>query len=263
MRIVVIGGTGLIGGKLVRLLQHGGHDVVAASPTTGVNTITRIGLATALDGADVVVDTADAPSFDDDAVLDYFTTSGRHLASAEAGAGVSHHVALSVVGVDRLPDSAYLRAKVVQEGLVRAAGIPYTILRSTQSFELLRWAADAATDGDVVRLSPALVQPIAAQDIAAALLDIATSAPAGCSVEVAGPETMRLATLAEQILRAQHDTRRVEPTPSATYYGTQLGDRTLLPGPAARLGATRLDDWLRHNITSRNDQRAHTGKANS
>ena len=262
MRIVVIGGTGLIGGKLVRLLEHRGHDAAAASPTTGVNTITRIGLATALAGADVVVDTADAPSFDDDAVLDYFTTSGRHLASVEADAGVSHHVALSVVGADRLLDSGYMRAKVVQEELVRAAGIPYTILRSTQSFELLRSATDAATYGDVVRISPALVQPIAAQDIAAELLAIATSAPASCSVEVAGPETMRLATLAEQILRAQHDRRRVEPTPSAPYYGSQLSDRTLLPGPGTRLGVTRLDDWLRHTITTWNKQGARTAEAN-
>ena len=175
-------------------------------------------------------------------MLDYFTTSGRHLASAEADAGVSHHVALSVVGADRLPDSGYLRAKVVQEGLVRAAGIPYTILRSTQSFELCAGPPTPPPTATSCVSHPALVQPIAVQDIAAALLDIAISAPAGCSVEVAGPVTMRLATLAEQILRAQHDTRRVEPTRSATYYGTQLGDRRSCLAPQR--------GWGRHGSTT-------------
>ena len=191
MRIVVIGGTGLIGTKLVRALQGGGHDVVAASPTTGVSTITRIGLATALAGARVVVDVADAPSFDDEAVLEYFLTSGRNLASAEAAAGVAHHVALTVVGADRLPHNGYMRAKVAQEALVRAEGIPYTILRSTQSFELMRTVADAATDGNVVRIAPALVQPVAAHDIAAALADVATAAPADGIEELAGPDPLR------------------------------------------------------------------------
>ena len=250
MRIVVIGGTGLIGTKLVRALQGRGHDVVAASPTTGVNTITRIGLATALAGARVVVDVADAPSFDDDAVLEYFVTSGRNLASAEATAGVSHHVALTVVGADRLPHNGYMRAKVAQEALVRAEGIPYTILRSTQSFELMRTVADAATDGGVVRISPALVQPVAAEDIADTLADVATAAPADGIEELAGPGPIGLADLVAQFLRAQHDARRVEATPGAPYYGSRLDDETLRPRQPARLGPTTFADWLQRTVAS-------------
>ncbi len=207
MRVVVIGGTGLVGTLLVHRLVDRGHDADAASPTTGVNTITRIGLATALTGADVVVDVSDAPSFDDDAVLEHVLTSGRNLAAAEATAGVGHHVALSVVGADRLTASGYLRAKLAQEALVRAAGIPFTILRSTHSFELLRSVADAATDGDVVRISPALVQPVAAEDIAATLAGIGAARPTGATEELGGPEAMPLVDLVARVLAAQHDTR--------------------------------------------------------
>jgi uncharacterized protein YbjT (DUF2867 family) len=234
----------------VRALRASGHDVVAASPTTGVNTITRIGLATALAGAQVVVDVADAPSFDDEAVRDYFVTSGRNLASAEATAGVSHHVALTVVGADRLPHNGYMRAKVAQEALVRADGIPYTILRSTQSFELMRAVADAATDGTVVRVSPALVQPVAAQDIADALADLTQRPPADGVEELAGPHPLRLADLVASILRAQRDTRRVEATPGAPYYGSRLDDETLVPRRPTRLGPTTFDDWLVRTIGS-------------
>jgi uncharacterized protein YbjT (DUF2867 family) len=250
MRIVVIGGTGLIGSKLVQQLQDHGHEAVAASPTTGVNTITGVGLTRALAGAQVVVDVADAPSFADDAVLEHFMTSGRNLASAEARLGVTHHIALSVVGADRLQHSGYMRAKVAQEALVRAEGIPYTILRSTQSFELMRTVADAATEGNVVRLSPGLVQPVAAQDIARALTDIADSTPANDTEELAGPDAMRLVDLVERILRAQHDTRRAEATPEARYYGSQLDDQTLMPGRNPRLGPTHLDEWL-HQFVDR------------
>jgi uncharacterized protein YbjT (DUF2867 family) len=248
VRAIVIGGTGLIGTALVRLLQARGHEVVAASPTTGVNTITGIGLAGALAGGHVVVDVADAPSFDDDAVLEHFLTSGRNLGHAEAIAGVVHHIVLSVVGAERLPHSGYLRAKIAQEALVRAEGIPYTILRSTQSFELLRTVADAATDGEVVRISPALVQPVAAGDIAVALADIAEAAPVGATAELAGPEPLRLVDVVTRFLSAQHDDRRVEAGPDVPYYGSQLDDRTLMPGPGVRLGATRFEDWLGRTI---------------
>ena len=259
MRIVVIGGTGLIGTKLVRALQGRGHDVLAASPTTGVNTVTRIGLATALDGARVVVDVADAPSFDDDAVLEYFVTSGRNLASAEATAGVSHHVALTVVGADRLPHNGYMRAKVAQEALVRAEGIPYTILRSTQSFELMRTVADAATDGGVVRISPALVQPVAAEDIADALADVATAAPADGIEELAGPGPIGLADLVAQFLRAQHDARRVEATPGAPYYGSRLDDETLRPPSPP--GSDRPPSPTGCNAPSLHRRRARAGRS--
>jgi uncharacterized protein YbjT (DUF2867 family) len=248
LRIVVIGGTGLIGTRVATRLRADGHDVVAASRTTGVNTVTRIGLAGALAGADVVVDVADAPSFDDDAIVEYFLTSGHNLARAEAAAGVGHHVALSVVGADRLPRSGYMRAKVAQEALVRDQGIPFTIVRSTQSFELMRTVADAATIGDVVRVSPALVQPTAADDIAAALADVAGGAPAHDVTELAGPDRVALVDLVARILHAQHDARHVEAAAEAPYYGSRLDDRTLVPGPGARIGPTRLDDWLRRVV---------------
>jgi uncharacterized protein YbjT (DUF2867 family) len=248
MRIVVIGGTGLIGAKVVHALQASGHDVLAASPTTGVSTITRIGLAAALAGARVVIDVADAPSFDDEAVLEYFLTSGRNLASAEAAAGVSHHVALTVVGAHRLPHNGYMRAKVAQEALVLDADIPCTVLRSTQSFELMRAVSAATTDGNVVRISPALVQPVAAQDIADALADLATTAPSGRVEELAGPDPMRLADLVARILIAQHDVRQVEPAPDAPYYGTRLDDETLVPRRPSRLGPTHFTEWLQRTV---------------
>ena len=244
MRVVVIGGTGLIGRQLVRTLDARGHSTLAASPTTGVNTVTRIGLEAAVSGADAVVDVGDAPSFDDDAVLEHFMISGRNLATAELAAGVALHIALSVVGAERLPNSGYMRAKLAQEAVARSAAVPCTILRSTQSFELLRSVADAATDHDVVRISPALVQPIATSDIAEELANLVEQSP-DVAREVAGPCPIRLVDLVGEVLCAQRDARRVEAAIDVPYYGSTLDDRTLMPGAAARLGTTTLDVWLR------------------
>jgi uncharacterized protein YbjT (DUF2867 family) len=247
MRVVVIGGTGLVGHMLVRHLTDRGHDAVPASPTTGVNTVTRIGLQPALAGAQVVVDVGDAPSYDGDAALEYFVTSGHNLADAEHAAGVAHHIVLSIIGADRLTNNGYMRAKIAQEATARSTGVPSTILRSTQSFELMRTVVDAATDGDAVRISPALVQPLAADDIAAALAELVDQAPTATTREVAGPEPIRLADLAAAVLCAQNDDRHVEPVADAMYYGSRLDDHTLMPGPNARLGSTRLEDWLREH----------------
>lgn len=211
--------------------------------------MTRVGLAIALQRTQVVVDVSDGPSFDDDAVLEFVQTSSRNLAAAEAAAGVGHHITLSVVGAQRLPNNGYMRAKVAQEALVRGAAIPHTILRSTQSYELLRSAADAATDGDIVRISPALVQPIAAADIAVALADVCERAPTGTTDEVAGPDPMRFVELVAQMLHAQHDHRRAEADPAAAYCGSVLDDNTLMPGPHARAGSTRLATWLAQHVT--------------
>jgi uncharacterized protein YbjT (DUF2867 family) len=251
MRVVVIGGTGLVGHKLVRCLAASGHDALPASPTTGVNTVTRIGLQPALAEAQVVVDVGDAPSFDGDAALEYFVTSGHNLADAERAAGVAHHILLSVVGADRLTNNGYMRAKIAQEALARSAGVPCTILRSTQSFELMRTVVDAATDGDVVRLSPALAQPIAASDIAAALAELVDRSPTTATCEVAGPQPVRLVDLAAAVLSAQHDSRHVESDADAVYYGSRLDDHILMPGAAARLGSTRFEDWLREDGRAR------------
>jgi len=247
MKIVVIGGSGLIGKKLVSRLRQNGHEVVAASPDSGVNTITGEGLADALAGAQVVVDVANAPSFEDRAVLDFFQTSGRNLLAAEAAAGVGHHVALSVVGADRLPDSGYLRAKVVQEELIKASGIPYTILRSTQFFEFLGGIAQAATVGQTVRLSPALLQPIAADDVVTVLAGVAVEAPVNGTIEVAGPEPLALDQLVRRFLGASHDARRVIADAHARYFGAELNDQSLTPGEVPRVGPTRFDDWLSHS----------------
>jgi uncharacterized protein YbjT (DUF2867 family) len=244
MKIVVIGGTGLIGTKLVKNLSERGHDVLAASPNTGVNTITRDGLAEALDGADVVVDVANAPVWEDKAVLEFFETSGRNLLAAEAAAGVRHHVALSIVGSERLPDNGYFRAKVAQENLIKASGIPYTILRATQFFEFVGGIAQSATVGEEVHLSPALIQPIASDDVAAALADVAVAPPVNGTVEVAGPEAMPLDELVRRFLRATQDTRNVEPDIHARYFGAVLDDQSLTPGENPRLGAIRFEDWL-------------------
>jgi uncharacterized protein YbjT (DUF2867 family) len=250
MRVVVIGGTGLIGTPLVRRLTARGHDAVAASPTTGVNTITRVGLAAVLVDADVVVDVSDPPSFDDADVVELVCTSARNLSAAELSAGVGHHVGVSIVGAERLAGSGYMRAKVAQETVVRSAGVPFTILRSTQSFELLRAVGDAATDGDVVRVSPASVRPVAARDIAEALGDLCDRRPVDSIEELAGPETLRLTDVVARVMTAERDARRVEATPEARFYGTRLSDDTLLPGPHARLGPTHLDDWLAEHVIS-------------
>jgi uncharacterized protein YbjT (DUF2867 family) len=244
MKIVVIGGTGLIGSKLVEKLRQKGHEVIAASPASGVNTITGEGLAEALRGAQVVVDVANSPSFEDKAVLEFFQTSGRNLLAAEAVAGVAHHLALSVVGADRLPESGYLRAKVAQEDLIKASGIPYTILRSTQFFEFIGRIADSAAEGDVIRLSPALLQPIASEDAVAALADLAVGPPLNGTVEVAGPDAYPLDKFARKVLSARGDRRQVVADKHARYFGTELDDRSLTPSDHPRFGATSFDDWL-------------------
>ena len=244
MKIVVIGGHGLIGSKLVDKLGDHGHDAVAAGPRNGVNTLTGERLAEALGGADVVVDVCNSPSFEDDAVLDFFRTSTGNLLAAEQTAGVGHHVALSVVGCDRLPDSGYMRAKVAQEELIEESSIPYTIVRSTQFFEFVRTIADAATEGDTVRLPSARIQPIAADEVARAVGRTAVGTPAGGIVEVAGPEPFRFEELIRQDLSARNDTRHVVADPDARYFGTALGDTSLLPGEHAQLGETRFEDWL-------------------
>lgn len=244
MKIVVIGGTGLIGSKLVKNLRERGHDVLAAAPSTGVNSITREGLAQAMDGAEVVVDVANAPSWEDQAVLDFFETSSRNLLAAEAAAGVRHHVALSIVGSERLPENGYFRAKVAQENLIKASEIPYTLLRATQFFEFVGGIAQSATVGEEICLSPALIQPMASDDVVAALTDVTLAAPVNGTVEVAGPEAMPLDELVRRFLRATQDNRKVVPDVHARYYGDVLDDQSLTPGKNARLGAIRFEDWL-------------------
>ncbi|MDX0464455.1 SDR family oxidoreductase [Sinorhizobium medicae] len=244
MKIVVIGGTGLIGSKLVGNLRERGHEVLAAAPNTGVNTITREGLAEALNGADVVVDVANAPVWEDKAVLDFFETSGRNLLAAEAAAGVRHHIALSIVGSERLPDNGYFRAKVAQENLIKASGIPYTILRATQFFEFVGGIAQSATAGQEIRLSPALIQPIASDDVAAALADVAVAPPVNGTVEIAGPEAIPLDELVRRFLRATEDQRKVLPDVHARYFGAVLDDQSLTPRDNPRIGAIRFEDWL-------------------
>jgi uncharacterized protein YbjT (DUF2867 family) len=244
MKIVVIGGTGLIGSKLVHNLRERGHDVLAAAPSTGVNSITREGLAQAMDGADIVVDVANAPSWEDQAVLDFFETSSRNLLAAEAAAGVRHHVALSIVGSERLPENGYFRAKVAQENLIKASGIPYTILRATQFFEFVGGIAQAATVGEEICLSPALIQPMASDDVVAALTEVTLATPVNGTVEVAGPEAMPLDELVRRFLRATQDTRKVVPDVHARYFGSVLDDQSLTPGKNPRLGAIRFEDWL-------------------
>jgi uncharacterized protein YbjT (DUF2867 family) len=248
MKIVVIGGSGLIGTKLVSRLRQTGHEVVAASPNSGVNTITGEGLAEALAGAQVVVDVANSPSFEDRAVLEFFETSGRNLLAAEAAAGVAHHVALSVVGSDRLPESGYLRAKMAQEKLIKASKIPYTILRSTQFFEFLNGIAQSATDGQTVRLSPALLQPVVSDDVAAALADVVLGPPVNGTVELAGPERISLDELVRRYLSAKHDPRQVVADIHARYFGTELNDQSLTPGDNPRIGPTRFEDWLSRSV---------------
>jgi uncharacterized protein YbjT (DUF2867 family) len=244
MNIVVIGGTGLIGSKLVEKLRKDGHEALAASPDTGVNTFTSEGVGDAVEGAQVVVDVANAPAWNDAAVLDFFQKASRNLLAAEAAAGVRHHVALSVVGADRLPESGYLRAKLAQEELVKAGPVPYTIVRATQFFEFIGRIADSSTDGDTVRLSPALVQPESADDVASTLADVAVGSPLNDTVELAGPEAFRLDELARRVLEASHDRRRVTADVHARYFGAELDDRSLTPGDDARIAPTRFEDWL-------------------
>jgi uncharacterized protein YbjT (DUF2867 family) len=244
VKIVVIGGSGLIGSKLVEKLREAGHDPLAASPDSGVDTLTGEGLAEALEGAEVVVDVSNAPAWDDAAVLAFFQTSARNLLAAETVAGVRHHVALSVVGADRLPDSGYLRAKLAQEQVVKAATVPYTILRATQFFEFVGRLADSSTHGDTVRLPPVQVQPEAADDVAAALADVAVSAPVNGTVELAGPERFRLDELARRVLQANNDPRQVMADVHARYFGAELDDRSLIPGDDARIAPTRFEDGL-------------------
>lgn len=251
MKIVVIGGSGLIGKKLVNRLREPGHQVVAASPGTGVNTITGEGLAQALVGAQVVVDVTNAPSWEDAAVLAFFETSSRNLLAAEAAAGVGHHAALSIVGADRLPESGYLRAKVAQENLIKASKVPYTILRATQFFEFVGGIAQEASDGQTVRLSPAFLQPILSDDVAAALADVTLAAPVNGIVEVAGPEKIRLDELVRRFLSANKDTRQVITDVHARYFGTELNDQSLTPGDNARIAPTRFEDWLSRSVPHR------------
>lgn len=244
MKIVVIGGSGLIGSKLVKKLREAGHEVIAASPDSGVNTITGEGLAEALAGAQVVVDLANSPSFEDKAVLKFFETAGRNLMAAEKAAGVRHHLALSIVGADRLPESGYLRAKIAQENLIKGSGIPYTILRSTQFFEFINGIIKSGTEGDVVRLSPALLQPIASDDVVARLAELVVGPPLNGTVEVAGPEARPLDKLARKFLAVSGDKRQVIADVHARYFGAELNDRSLTPGDRPHLGSIRFDDWL-------------------
>jgi uncharacterized protein YbjT (DUF2867 family) len=244
MKIVVIGGHGRVGSKIVEKLGEHGHDAVAADLSTGVNTLTGEGLAEALDGADAVVDVSNSPSFEDAEVLEFFRTSTRNILAAEKAAGVGHHVALSVVGSDRLPDSGYLRAKVAQEELIKASSIPYSIVRSTQFFEFVESIAAASTDGDTVRVPAASIQPVAADDAASAVGRIAVGVPVNGIVEIAGPEPFRFDELIRYDLSAHNDPRAVVADPDAQYFGTRLTDDSLLPGEDAQLGETRFEDWL-------------------
>ncbi|QAY78948.1 SDR family oxidoreductase [Sphingosinicella sp. BN140058] len=244
MRIVVIGGTGLIGSKTVALLAEEGHDVFAAAPNTGVDTVTGDGLAEALTGAQVVIDVSNSPTLDGDAAMAFFEAAGRNITAAEKAAGVRHHVALSVVGTDRLQDSGYFRAKLAQERQIAGAGIPYSLLHATQFFEFLRGIAGFSAQGDDVRLPPAHFQPMAAQDVAAAVARAALAQPTNAIVEVAGPEAFRIDELVARVLAFDGDPRRVVADPKAPYFGVAIDDATLMPGPRAGLGTTRFDWWL-------------------
>ena len=244
MKIVVIGGSGLIGSKVVARLRGKGHEVVAASPSTGVNALTGEGLANALDGAQVLVDVSNSPSFEDQAALEFFETGTRNLLAAGAAAGVKHHVALSVVGTERLLAMGYFRAKLLQEDLIKASRIPHTLVRATQFFEFMGAIAQSGTDGGTARLSPALFQPIASGDVADAVADVALGAPANGTVEVAGPERAPIDEMVGRFLSATHDSRRVVADAHAGYFGIPVNDQSLTPGKSPRIGATRLADWL-------------------
>jgi uncharacterized protein YbjT (DUF2867 family) len=244
MKIVVIGGSGLIGSKVVTKLREHGHEAVPASPNSGVNTLTGEGLAEVLKGASMVVDVSNSPSFEDSAVLEFFKTSTGNLLRYEAAAGVRHHVALSIVGSDRLPDSGYMRAKVAQEKLIRESSLPYSIVRATQFFEFVNRIADSATDGNTVRLPSVSFQPMAADDVASAVCRVAMGSPLNGIIEIAGPEEFRFDELIRQGLSARKDPREVIADPHARYFGTELSERSLVPGDGAQLGETRFEDWL-------------------
>jgi uncharacterized protein YbjT (DUF2867 family) len=247
MKIIVIGGTGLIGSKTVAILRQGGHEVVAASPKSGINTITGEGLKEVMAGTQVVLDLTNSPSFEDRAVLEFFETSGRNLLAAEAAAGVQHHVALSIVGTDRTPDNGYFRAKVAQEKLIEASGIPYTIIRATQFLEFLSGIAASSADGNIVRLSPGLFQPIAADDVAPIVAEVALAAPRNGIVEIAGPERAPFNEIVARYLKAVGDPREVVSDPEARYFGGRVEERSLVPLGEARLGRIGLDEWLRRS----------------
>src|SRR5512132_1071043 len=245
MKIVVIGGTGLIGSKTVPILRQGGHEVVAASPKTGVNSITGEGLKEAMAGTQVVIDLANSPSWEDKAVLEFFEISGRNLLAAETAAGVRHHVAVSIVGTDRMPENGYFRAKVAQEKLIEASGIPYTIIRSTQFLEFLGGIAASSVVGNIVKLSPGLFQPIAADDVAAIVADVALAAPRNGIVEIAGPERAPFNEIVARYLKAVGDQREVVSDPEARYFGGRVEEQSLVPLGDARLGTIGLAEWLR------------------
>jgi uncharacterized protein YbjT (DUF2867 family) len=244
MKIVVIGGSGLIGKKLIPLLRQRGQDAVSASPSSGANSVTGEGLAKALTGAQVVVDVSNSPNWTDAAVMEFFDKSTRNLLAAEPAAGVKHHVALSVVGADRMPDSGYMRAKVNQEKLIEAGKVPYTIVRATQFFEFLGGIANSGAEGDTVRLSTAPMQPMAAEDVAAGLTDVAVGAPLNATIELAGPEKMSIAEFAGRYMAASGDKRKVIADAQAPYYGAKMGDLGIAPGANPRLGPTRFEEWL-------------------
>jgi uncharacterized protein YbjT (DUF2867 family) len=248
MKIVVIGGSGLIGSKLVENLREAGHDPLPASPDSGVDALTGEGLQEALEGAEVVVDVSNAPAWDDAAVMEFFQTSSRNLLAAEAAAGVGHHVALSIVGADRLPESGYMRAKIAQEETVKAGSVPYTILRAAQFFEFIGRIADSSTNGETVRVPPVFVQPESADDVAAALAELAASEPANGIVELAGPEEFRLDELVRRVLSAMGDARRVRADIYAPYFGAELNYFSLTPGGNARIVPTHFEDWLSQSV---------------
>ena len=250
MKIVIIGGTGLVGSKVVSKLRDQGHEAVPAAPNTGVNTLTGEGLAQVMKGAAVVVDVSNSPSFEDTAVLNFFRTSTTNLLKAEAVAGVVHHVALSVVGTDRLTGSGYMRAKVAQEQLIKQSSIPYSIVHATQFFEFIKGIADGGTTGDTVRLAPVLIQPMAAEDVATAVAHVAVGAPLNGIVEIAGPEQFRLDQLVSRYLAASGDPRHVVADPDARYYGARLEERTLVPDKPASIGEITFEEWLSHQFAS-------------
>lgn len=249
MKIVVIGGTGLIGKKLIPLVRERGHDALAASPSSGVNTLTGEGLAEVLSGAQVVVDVSNSPSFEDRVVLEFFEKSGRNILAAEAAAGVTHHVALSVVGADRIPDSGYMRAKVAQERLIKGGKVPYTIVRATQFFEFLAAIAGPGADGGAVRVPNAPMQPLAADDVAATLADVALAPAANAILELAGPEAQSIAAFVQRALAANRDTRKVVADPEARYFGAALDAHGLTPdGTKPRIGPTQFEEWLKRSV---------------